>query len=379
MYVKQVNVLGRKFLQMLIMLISAIFIAWGAVYVKKSGIFEPYPEAKYLTAEQEEKRPLYQQLSQKEKAVYTALYNGISNYNEKVKLPFEIDGEVYSKIYCMLEKQEGSFFYIDSTYYTAQKLRESKIAMRCDEEEYKLKLQEFEEKTSEIMRKVSECTNDFDKVHLIHDYLIENCKYITGEDSLYASTAYGCIVEKEANCEGYAKAFDYIADCAGINSILVTGVTNEGENHAWNQIKVDGVWYNADITWDDTDVYGDERHIYLLCNDADFSRTHYAENTYFEPFPCLSVESNYYIKNDLYISDMSSAERIIDRVTSESQDTVELKFADEEIYIEFIEQFINGEKIFDYLIKNGLPIINGSISVSLTENKKERIVILYVD
>ena len=43
----------------------------------------------------------------------------------------------------------------------------------------------------------------------------------------------------------------------GLESQLITGITDKGENHAWNQVKVDGDWYNSDVTWADTDD-GDE-------------------------------------------------------------------------------------------------------------------------
>ena len=99
-------------------------------YIKDSGIFRDYPDAEYLTTEEAEHRPIYNQLDKDEKAVYTALYRGISQKEEKIPLPMDISGDEYSKIYCILEKQEGSFFYLDSVYYTAMKVRDAKIAYR---------------------------------------------------------------------------------------------------------------------------------------------------------------------------------------------------------------------------------------------------------
>ena len=49
-------------------------------------------------------------------------------------------------------------------------------------------------------------------------------------------------------CEGYAKAFAYLCDAAGLNVYTVTGVMN-GENHMWNLVKAsDGRIYLADLT-----------------------------------------------------------------------------------------------------------------------------------
>ena len=77
-----------------------------------------------MTKPNEELRVMYQNLSEKEKAVYTALYEGIKDYKEYIELPYNIDGDVYDKIYQLLEKQESEFFYIDSVYYNSEKIRQ---------------------------------------------------------------------------------------------------------------------------------------------------------------------------------------------------------------------------------------------------------------
>ena len=57
-------------------------------------------------------------------------------------------------------------------------------------------------------------------------------------------------MEGEALCEGYAKAFDLLAKELDLPSVLVTGVDDSNGNHAWNQVKINGDWYNTDVTWE---------------------------------------------------------------------------------------------------------------------------------
>lgn len=48
-----------------------------------------------------------------------------------------------------------------------------------------------------------------------------------------------------------AKAFKYLCDNLGIHAGIVVGNTKEETvAHAWNQICLDGEWYNIDITFD---------------------------------------------------------------------------------------------------------------------------------
>ena len=117
-----------------------MFLIVGTKFVREVGILHKYPKPEYFSAEEEQCRPAYSQLNDKEKAVYHALWAGIRNREDKIQLPYEIDGETYTKLYCLVEKQEGDFFYIDSTYYTARKLREARIAYREDKSVYDEKI-----------------------------------------------------------------------------------------------------------------------------------------------------------------------------------------------------------------------------------------------
>lgn len=52
-------------------------------------------------------------------------------------------------------------------------------------------------------------------------------------------------------CEGISKAFKYLCDKVGIKSGIVIGnVKGEVAAHAWNQICIEGAWYNIDVTFD---------------------------------------------------------------------------------------------------------------------------------
>ena len=68
-------------------------------------------------------------------------------------------------------------------------------------------------------------------------------------------------------CDGYAKAYQWICRCLGLDSFVVYGIGNS-DNHAWNKVKLDGIWYNADVCWKDTGS-GDT---YFLKSDAFFQR-----------------------------------------------------------------------------------------------------------
>ena len=60
---------------------------------------------------------------------------------------------------------------------------------------------------------------------------------------------------------------------AGVETRLITGHSGEGDgpdNHMWNAVKLDGEWYNLDITWDDLGQ-GGKNYDYFLKSDSSFT------------------------------------------------------------------------------------------------------------
>ena len=141
----------------------------------------------------------------------------------------------------------------------------------------------------EIVNKIIKSgMSDFDKVKAINDYMIKNVRYDmdnylnnTIPDISY--TALGALEKKVAVCSGYAKTFRLLANCAGLEATYIIGDTPEGY-HAWNQVKVDGKWYNIDVTWNDGDYeihekghYACSCYQYFLLSNEDFNKSHRPE------------------------------------------------------------------------------------------------------
>jgi hypothetical protein len=99
--------------------------------------------------------------------------------------------------------------------------------------------------------------------------------------------AYGALVNGKATCSGYAKAFDLLAKSCGLSTTIVTGTARNSSGieapHAWNQIYLDGDWYNVDVTWEDpkTNVevgFNQLFNKYINGTDAEFAVDHVREN-----------------------------------------------------------------------------------------------------
>ena len=91
--------------------------------------------------------------------------------------------------------------------------------------------------------------SDFDKVKLINDYIIDRYEY---DYSLQSVSVYSALTTSAAVCQGYSMTAYKMFSYAGLESRIVVG-TAKGISHSWNLVKVDGNWYQIDITNNDSD------------------------------------------------------------------------------------------------------------------------------
>ena len=186
-----------------------------------------------------------------------------------------------------------------------------------------------------LKENISDSMSDYEKELVIHDYIVNNCKYsFSDKNDKSEFRAYGALVNHKCVCEGYARAMYLLLRCCNIDARLVSGHTDHDSyvedrqgkvvsGHMWNQVKIDGIWYNLDATWDDP-VGGDDvlAHTYFNVDDSILSKDHKWESE--EAERCTSMAANYYEKNGLYFKkDDSFKEYLKNELAKGPVDTVE--------------------------------------------------------
>ena len=117
--------------------------------------------------------------------------------------------------------------------------------------------------------------------HINYDYVTlekEENKTATEEESTICRNLVGGLLNKTCVCAGYAEIARNVFSCCGIEVRYISGnnINPEEHGHAWNQIKLDGIWYNMDLTWDRDSIIAEQSTLYLLRSDKDF----YGHNQY---------------------------------------------------------------------------------------------------
>ena len=114
--------------------------------------------------------------------------------------------------------------------------------------------------------------SDYEKLSAVYEWMCANITYDYDnlEDDTYKLkyTAYAALMDRTAVCQGYAVLLYRLMLELGIDCRVVTGIGNGG-GHAWNIVEMDGLYYNADATWDATWYQaGLEYNYFLRTNDT---------------------------------------------------------------------------------------------------------------
>ena len=149
---------------------------------------------------------------------------------------------------------------------------------------------------------VAECNSKTDgseyaKALWLHDWLLEQLEY---DKTLKWSSAESALTRGLGTCQSYESAYAKLLTAAGIEN-SETRDTYDG--HTWNAMKLDGLWYQTDCTWDDSsdNWYSfDQRHLYFGLTDELMAIAHpghskiYTTDTY--KTRSTSLADNYFVR-----------------------------------------------------------------------------------
>lgn len=117
------------------------------------------------------------------------------------------------------------------------------------------------------------CRDDWAKVYAIYNYMVTEFAYdfIQIEDNytIYHDDAATLLMRKVAICEGLGNTFTALCRAAGVPAAVSFGIGadavdlvlndayegDEGCNHAWACVCIEGTWYHVDPTWDCSNAY----------------------------------------------------------------------------------------------------------------------------
>lgn len=171
-------------------------------------------------------------------------------------------------IYTALQREDPIDVSGVASWSTWNKGREYYISIKYafDVDELKSMKTETVQLVDDAVKQIgADGLSDYEIVCAVNDYLCDNVYYPEKEPyEPITHTAYGALKNGCAVCEGYACAAKLILNGCGVECDIEVGNCLNGGGHAWNLVKIDGKWYQLDVTWDDQSK---DRSDYLLVTD----------------------------------------------------------------------------------------------------------------
>ena len=199
------------------------------------------------------------------------IHSGLLSYSDNIDVSaVRCSVDDFDAFYSNIINDNPDLFFVSSSYrYYYNKTSNyvtavvPQYAMTQDEVESALEV--FYAGAEKALKEVDSSMSDLQKALTIHDYICSNAIYpnIYDENGNYVAaldldiyhSAYGFFKNNIAVCAGYTLTFSYLMHQLGIDCEYVSSDKME---HAWNKIKLDGNWYNIDITYDNSDYVGGE-------------------------------------------------------------------------------------------------------------------------
>ena len=194
-----------------------------------------------------------QQMDEESYMNMCAYYEAALNFEQWCTLPYPMRQTTLEDLLGVLRYECPELMMVDMTrefnlITMADKVTKVEIPYAMTEREYR----DMEQQTRAIIEELADqCQglSDQEAEKLIYDYIVTNC--VHDDAAQWSATAYGCLVEGKAKCDGISCAMKWALEEAGISSIIITGVPSDGGvGHAWNVVQLDGSWYDVDVTAD---------------------------------------------------------------------------------------------------------------------------------
>lgn len=283
--------------------------------------------------------PYYGMLSEGERSIYRQLYANAGAVNRIFNPVEPVTQSELRHSFIAVVNDHPELFWLDSGYEAkfARSGGCAEIALQFNElvDDLDSAKKEFEGAAEEILAGAGNQGSDYEKELYVHNALLDRIEYDL--QSPLNQSAYSALVNGRTVCAGYARSFQYLMTQLGVPCYYCTGYA--GENHAWNIIRLDGEYYNADATWDDTEP---NTYRYFNKTDQEFSLTHKREDLSVYLPPC----------NGTKYADLEEEEIREDAPADDRRSMEDAGFSEEDVIFSMEEYY---EDCYDKIMAAGNP------------------------
>ncbi|MDE5654694.1 MAG: leucine-rich repeat protein [Clostridia bacterium] len=222
----------------------------------------------------------YSHLSENQQKMYKMLYKEaediLYNGQEKDNLgtyrfsDYGLSFEEAETVWYAFRYDASAFFIISNSFSYNSGSMTVKIAPEFIDKSVREKvLESVENSVEEVRQLLDGIESSAMKFKIIYDYVINHTEYSADDKGNiifngYSYSMAGVLDGDDSTnsiCQGYTQAVKYLCNIFGVECVYVG---SEAKDHAVNIVNIDGEWYYADATLDDTK---EDYKYFLNCDD----------------------------------------------------------------------------------------------------------------
>ena len=340
-----------------------------------------YPETRYYTPVSQEKKWFYRNLSESQREIYRKISQAVIDMQSgKISLGACTYPDL-ALAYTAVKSDHPEYFWMPSGYiyeltggqmYVAFDYKQNgyQMSYHYTKEERGYLVERLREVLTEAAAVLTPGMSEYQRELALHDWLAARMTYdqntAGGSKKHPAAFTVASLVDGNAVCEGYSRAFQLLLYFAGVENTLATGQIGK-TGHMWNLVKVDGAWYHADATWNDSGDQG--LHTYFNLTDAGIMADHtldpdYTQLTYDDLMESKSFNLNLPACSSVFASYFAQAGGLI-----AGEDAFAQTVADA-----LAEAAIQGRRSAEFLFADSYPVSFNSSFAMLQRLAKEKCV-----
>ena len=241
----------------------------------------------------------YQHMNKQQQAAYHSMLKGVKALESEILLP-QLDGEDLYQVFFQMRLDHPEVFWLTGYKYRYYKDSPNLIFVPeylFDKDKIKEHQRAMTARVEKLVRQAKDLP-ELEKEKYVHDFICENIRYDKLKKA-YSHEIIGPLGQGVGVCEGIAKAVKVLLDALGVWCIIAICGNNPEKGikyrHTWNIVRIDGVYYHLDATFDNTlGKDGEElRYDYFNLDDGMIFRDH---EPLIAPAPKCSCHEHFYYK-----------------------------------------------------------------------------------
>ena len=255
---------------------------------------------RHKTAKEENMEEFYyQKMGKLQQTAYHNMLKGVRELADEIQLP-QLDGEGLYWVFFQMRLDHPEVFWLTGYKYKYYKDSPNLIFVPeylFDKDKIREHQKAMQARIEKLVRP-AKTLSDFEKEKYVHDFICDNVRYDKLKKA-YSHEIIGPLGQGVGVCEGIAKAVKVLLDALGVWCIIAICGNNPEKGikyrHTWNIVKLDGVYYHLDATFDNTlGRDGSEiRYDYFNLDDQQIFRDH---EPLIAPAPACTNHDHFYYK-----------------------------------------------------------------------------------